>query len=200
MTEREWDRHLHIRTIGREDETDPNRSPYEPTPYSVLARVAASGHIKRRHHLLDYGCGKGRVAFFMAAEVGCRVTGIDHSEKLIDMARENRRAARLGDRVTFIRGLAEQYEPRDEDAFFFFNPFSEKVFECVLRRIEHSWRDLPRPMILLCYYPSDAWAACLEASPLFEPADEIDCNGLFSGRFNSRERVIVYRTKTFAPA
>ena len=89
MTEREWDKRLHIKTIGREDEDNPHYSPYEPTPYSVLQRLADSGHIGRKDHLLDYGCGKGRVAFFMAATVGCRVTGIDHSQKLIDMAKEN---------------------------------------------------------------------------------------------------------------
>ena len=84
MTDREWDKHLHIHTIGREDEANPHYSPYEPTPYSVLERLADSGHIKRKDHLLDYGCGKGRVAFFMASTMGCRVTGIDRSQKLID--------------------------------------------------------------------------------------------------------------------
>lgn len=119
MTEREWDKRLHIHTIGREDEANPNYSPYEPTPYSVLERLADSGYNKRRDHLLDYGCGKGRVAFFMASVVGCRVTGIDHSQKLIDIAKENRSASRLGDRITLRCCLAEQYEPQDENVFFF---------------------------------------------------------------------------------
>ena len=99
MNEREWDKRLHIRTVGREDEDNPHYSPYEPTPYTVLRRLADSGHIRRRDHLLDYGCGKGRVAFFMVSVIGCRVTGIDHSRKLINMAVENRRASGLGDRI-----------------------------------------------------------------------------------------------------
>ena len=103
MNDREWDKRLRIRTIGREDEANANYSPYEPTPYSVLQRLADSGHVRRKNHLLDYGCGKGRVAFFMASVVGCRVTGIDHSEKLIAAARENRRACRAGDHVALVR-------------------------------------------------------------------------------------------------
>ena len=95
MTDREWDKRLYIRTIGREDEDNPHYSPYEPTPYSVLERLADSGFVKRCDHLLDYGCGKGRVAFYMASIVGCRVTGIDHSAKLIDIAKENRRTSHL---------------------------------------------------------------------------------------------------------
>ena len=193
MTEREWDKRLRIRTTGREDEADPRYSPYEPTPYAVLERLADSGHIRRKQHLLDYGCGKGRVALFMAARVGCRATGIDRSQKLIDIARENRRASGLGDRVRLSCCLAEQYEPADEDVCFFFNPFSEKVFEGVLRRLVRSWREHPRVLTLVCYYPSQAYLDLLDARDELTRVDDIDCNDLFSGRDNPRERIVVYR-------
>jgi len=189
MTDREWDKHLHIHTIGREDEANPHYSPYEPTPYSVLERLADSGHIKRKDHLLDYGCGKGRVAFFMASTIGCRVTGIDHSQKLIDIAKENRRASRLGDRVTLRCCLAEQYEVADENVFFFFNPFSEKVFEGVLRRLAQR-----RTGILICYYPSEAYITWLNLMPEAEHIDTIDCGDLFNGK-DERERIEVFRLR-----
>ncbi len=192
MNEREWDKRLHIRTIGREDESSPDCSPYEPTPYSVLERLAESGYIRRKDRLLDYGCGKGRVALFMASAVGCRVTGIDHAQKLIDIAVENRRSARLGDRVTFSCCRAEQYEPRDENVFFFFNPFSERIFESVLRRLSRSWQASPRALTVICYYPSEAYLQCLEALPELKRLDDIDCNDLFSSR-SARERMVVYR-------
>lgn len=195
MNEREWDKRLRIRTIGREDESDANYSPYEPTPYAVLQRLADSGVVRRRHHLLDYGCGKGRVAFFLAEVIGCRVTGIDKSRKLIDIAMENRRSARAGDRVRLSCCFAEQYEIRDEDVFFFFNPFSEKVFGCALRQIVSAWYDHPRELIVICYYPSAAYARCLEETPELHLTEEIDCNDLFNGRMNPCERIIVYRTK-----
>ena len=189
LTDREWDRKLHIRTTGREDEANPNYAPYEPTPYSVLRRLADSGHIRRKDHLLDYGCGKGRVAFFLASEVGCRVTGIEHSPRLIDMARENRRTSRLGDRVQLICARAEQYELRDESVFFFFNPFSEMIFESVLRRIARS-----NGGRVICYYPSEAYLRCLEALDACEQIDDIDCSDLFNGT-DPRERIVVYRLR-----
>ncbi len=192
MTEREWDKRLHIRTIGREDEGNADYSPYEPTPYPVLERLADSGHIRRRDRLLDYGCGKGRVAFFMASVVGCPVTGVDHAQKLIDIARENRRACRAGDRVTLVRGLAEQYAPRGETAFFFFNPFSDRVFAAVLRRLERSRAEDPRPMKLICYYPSREYLRCLEDVPGLVPVADIDCGDLFNGK-DPRERLVVWR-------
>ena len=189
MTEREWDKRLRIKTIGREDEGNPHYSPYEPTPYSVLQRLADSGHIGRKDHLLDYGCGKGRVAFFMASVIGCRVTGIDHSKKLIDMAKENRKSSRLGDRVTLICTLAEQYEARDENVFFFFNPFSGKVFESVLRRLKE--RDVGK---LILYYPSDEYMIWLNLMPEAEHVETIDCGDLFNGK-DDRERIEVFRLR-----
>ena len=189
MTEREWDKRLRIKTIGREDEDNPHYSPYEPTPYSVLQRLADSGHIGRKDHLLDYGCGKGRVAFFMASVIGCRVTGIDHSKKLIDMAKENRKSSRLGDRVTLICTLAEQYEVRDENVFFFFNPFSGKVFESVLRRLKES--DVGK---LILYYPSDEYIIWLNLMPEVEHVETIDCGDLFNGK-DDRERIEVFRLR-----
>jgi len=192
MNDREWDKRLHIKTIGREDESNRNYSPYEPTPYSVLERLAKSGHIRRKDRLLDYGCGKGRVALFMASVVGCRATGIDHARKLIDIAVENRRSARLGDRVTFSCCRAEQYEIRDENVFFFFNPFSEKIFEGVLRRISRSRQESPRALTVICYYPSEAYLQCLDATPEMKRLDDIDCNDLFSSQ-SARERIVVYR-------
>ena len=189
MTEREWDKRLHIHTIGREDEANPHYSPYEPTPYSVLERLADSGYVKRRDHLLDYGCGKGRVAFFMVSIVGCRVTGIDHSAKLIDIAKENRRTSRRGDRVTLRCCLAEQYEVADENVFFFFNPFSEKVFEGVLRRLAQRGTGT-----LICYYPSEAYITWLNLMPEVEHIDTIDCRDLFNGK-DERERIEVFRLR-----
>lgn len=189
MTEREWDKRLHIHTIGREGEANPNYSPYELTPYSVLERLADSGHIGRKSHLLDYGCGKGRVAFFMASIVGCRVTGIDHSQKLIDIAKENRSASRLGDRVTLRCCLAEQYEVADENVFFFFNPFSEKVFVGVLRRLAQRGSGK-----VICYYPSDAYITWLNLMPEIEHVDTIDCQDLFNGK-DDRERIEVFRIR-----
>ena len=65
-----WDKLLKIRTTGRDDsKADQYRYPYEPTPYSVLERLANSGLIRKNNTLIDYGCGKGRVDYFMAYQL-----------------------------------------------------------------------------------------------------------------------------------
>lgn len=44
-----WDKLLKIKTTGRDDSnSDQYRFPYEPTPYSVLERLANSGLIRKK--------------------------------------------------------------------------------------------------------------------------------------------------------
>ena len=63
MTEKNWDKKLHIQTTGRDDsKADAYHHPYEPTPYKVLESLADSEYILKENIVADYGCGKGRVA------------------------------------------------------------------------------------------------------------------------------------------
>lgn len=78
MNEDSWDRLLKIRTSGRDDTgSDRYKYPYEPTPYSVLERLGNSGEIGKKNTVLDYGCGKGRVDFFLSYQTGCNSIGIE---------------------------------------------------------------------------------------------------------------------------
>lgn len=52
--ETRWDRLLAVRTTGRDDtNADQYRYPYEPTPYSVLERLANSGLIRKENTRTD---------------------------------------------------------------------------------------------------------------------------------------------------
>ena len=191
-TEKGWDQKLHIDTGGRdESEADDNCFPYEPTPYPVLERLAESGFIDKENHVLDYGCGKGRVCFFLAYECGCRTTGIDFSEKMISAANENLVKFPNKRLVSFHCCPAQNYEITDEDAFFFFNPFRETILHSVIGKIRESLYHQNRQTRIFCYYPSDEFVACLMMEPDVEFIDEIDCHDLFDGN-NPRERILIF--------
>ena len=193
LTEEQWERKLNIRTSGGSNhEADGENYPYEPTPYSVLERLAESGYLTRESCLVDYGCGKGRVSVFLASRLRCRVTGIDYNEALSGAAREN--LARSGVKgVLFQHAAAEQFVLTDEDSFFFFNPFSEVILRRVIDQILWSWYENPRKMQLFFYYPSDEDAAVLTGTPELMFVDEIDCSDLFDGD-QKRERILVFET------
>ena len=86
-----WDASLQIKTVGRDDtNADAYHHPYEPTPYSVLDRLAKSGFFGPQDVVLDYGCGKGRVGFFLAYRTKARTVGIEYDTRIYADALENR--------------------------------------------------------------------------------------------------------------
>lgn len=92
MKEKEWDKKLHIDTIGCDaSKEDDYHYPYEPTPYCVLERLEKSGYISNDNILVDYGCGKGRVGFYLNHQMNCSVIGIDFDERMCEVALENLR-------------------------------------------------------------------------------------------------------------
>ena len=193
MNETRWDKLLHIKTSGRDDShADQYRYPYEPTPYSVLERLANSGYIKKKNTLVDYGCGKGRVDFFLSYQTRCKTIGVEYDERIYAGAVENKLSAVSGNRTEFILGSAEDYEvPEEADRFYFFNPFSVTLLRKVMNKIEDSYYKEPREIMLFFYYPSDEYVAYLMTKEALTFFDEIDCRDLFEGD-NKREKVLVF--------
>ena len=135
--ETRWERFLQIRTMGRDDSNaDQYRYPYEPTPYSVLERLANTGLIRKDNTLLDYGCGKGRVDFFLSYQTRCQSIGIEYDERIYEKAIENKETAISSGRVTIELTNAENFMVSEiVDRIYFFNPFSVEILQKVIARI-----------------------------------------------------------------
>lgn len=193
MREKEWDHLLQIKTTGRDDSrSDQYRYPYEPTPYCVLERIVNSGYIKKENVLLDYGCGKGRVEFFLSWQTKCRSVGIDYDERLYQRAVENQQRAVAAGRTSFELINAERFPvPAEVDRIYFFNPFSREILQKVIRRILDSYYDFPREILLFFYYPSDEYLSFLMAVDELVFLDEIDCGDLFSTT-DPREKIVIF--------
>ena len=193
MTENQWDKLLRIRTTGRDDShSDSYRFPYEPTPYPVLERLADSGFITKKNTVLDYGCGKGRVSFFLSYQLRCRSVGIEYDDRIYGAAVENRMSAVSGERVELVLAKAEDFAvPQAADRMFFFNPFSVEILKSVVNRILESWYENPGEIFLFFYYPSDEYVSYLMTVDELMFVYEIDCRDLF-GKDDSRERIMVF--------
>lgn len=191
--EEKWDRLLRIRTTGRDDShADQYRYSYEPTPYSVLERLAQSGRIRKKQVLLDYGCGKGRVDFFLAYQAGCRSIGIEYDDRIYEKAVENQKAAVSSGRVRMEQANAEMFPvPPEVDRIYFFNPFSVEILQKVMNRILDSYYEQMRPIQLFFYYPSDEYLSYLMTVDELMFEDEIECGDLFPGE-DPRERIVIF--------
>lgn len=193
MTEKEWDKLLKIRTTGRDDSrSDQYRFPYEPTPYCVLERLASSGYISKKNTLLDYGCGKGRVGFFLSWQTRCRSIGIEYDERIFGGLTDNLTKAVSGGLVRACCASAETFTvPAEADRFYFFNPFSVEILQKTMGKILRSRYDAPREIFLFFYYPSDEYLAWLMTVDELTFVDEIDCRDLFEGE-DKRERIMIF--------
>ena len=149
----DWDSELNIYTeIFDYSMEDYQNYGYDPTPYIVLEELVKLDLIGEDDVVVDYGCGKGRIGFFLNKQTDCRVIGVDHNEQLLRVAANNLK--RYGDngRITFVHSKAEDYVPSDANCFYFFNPFSTKIFRQVLRRIGESVEENPREVLIFFYY------------------------------------------------
>ena len=186
------DKHLKIQTTGRDDsKEDTYHHPYEPTPYTVLKRLAESEYLTRDNILVDYGCGKGRVGFYLSEKVGCKTIGIDFDERMIKRALENSKSFVGKLKPEFQCISAENYEVGNADCFYFFNPFPIEILRSVLGKLLESYYENPRSMTLFFYYPSEEYVAYLMTKEELMFVDEIECMDLFEGE-NARERILIF--------
>ena len=127
--ENTWDKLLQIKTTGRDDSNaDQYNYPYEPTPYCVLERLANSGLIRKKDVVLDYGCGKGRVDFFLSYQTRANTIGIEYDERIYDGVICNQKTAVSGAKTKFELAKAESYVvPQEVNRCYFFNPFSVEL-------------------------------------------------------------------------
>lgn len=191
--EQDLDKLLHIKTTGRDDsKADQFRYPYEPTPYSVLERPFNSGLIRKKNTLLDYGCGKGRVDFFLSYQTRCRSIGVEYDERIYEKAMENRRSSVSADKIFFELVNAETFPvPESVDRIYFFNPFSVTLLQSVIARILDSYYCSPRRILLFFYYPSNEYISYLMSVSELTFSDEIPCMDLFPVN-DSRERIVIF--------
>ena len=143
---------------------------YEPTGYSglICAFDEMDSVLTKYDRLVDFGCGKGRVLFFVNQRYQCEVCGIEVDENLYEVALDNRayfntqfRGSK--EKIEIICGKAEDYAIRPEDTvFYFFNPFETHIFETVIDHVIESVREHPRRVFVMMYYPKEGYRECMK--------------------------------------
>lgn len=191
------DQTLHIQTEGIQvngKDTYHNHR-YEPTPYEVLDQVFSSYPLQKEDVLVDFGCGKGRLNFYLHDRFGCSTVGIEFSKDYYDDACNNlltyRRSHQGSDKISFHHICAQDYSVQPKEThFYFFNPFSLPIFMKTVTNIILSHEKYPREITLLMYYPDVEYLYYLEFNTPFEPILEIPVGNLAK---DSRECFVLYR-------
>lgn len=116
------------------------RHRYEATHPQAFARAIEVLPIDRSQFtFIDIGCGKGRT-LFLAREHGFPLAiGVELSELLVRIARENIRKLGAEEHITVHHADACEWRwPDVPTVAFLYNPFGPRILDSVLDRIEES--------------------------------------------------------------
>jgi SAM-dependent methyltransferase len=195
--EKFYDELLNIQTRGEQKgfHASHHYHRYEPTPYLALEELFQQFPLKESDRVVDFGCGKGRLNFFIHHKFQATAVGIEMDEDFYREAKGNLKSYKQvnkkdNEKVHFTLSLAEEYQIHELDnRFYFFNPFSVQIFMKVVNRIlqsvEHSYREVD----LILYYPSEDYLYYLENQTAFYLYKEIKLTGVFKTFPNERFRV-----------
>ena len=190
----ELDRFLKIKTNGRDDSVStPSNYPYEATPYSVLQTLANSGYLSKRDKIIDFGCGKGRVDFYLAYSVKSKMIGVEFDPRLYNSALKNSQTAISSTRVSFVNCDARDYViDIDITGAYFFNPFNVEVLECVINNLRRSKNENDREIKLFFYYPSKQYLEYLNNQSDITFIENILCMDQFE-EYDDRESIAIFK-------
>lgn len=195
MTAKRYDRELGIRTVGlREWDGNSQYNRYEATPYEALDRLFEAYRFRKGTRVVDFGCGRGRVTFYIHNRFNVPIVGIEAHDKTFEEALDNKSYYRLKAKhveapIRLKYGLAEHYEVKpEENCFYFFNPFSHKVFKQVMDNIMKSLQKHPRQAEIILYYPLPEYKEILQANS-FRLINKVKV----PGAFDFREKFLIYR-------
>ena len=126
---------------------------YADSGGATLERVLDGLGITPQDSIIDFGCGKGGALITLAKYPFAKITGIELSPKLIDIARRNLRKLWI-DNVTVVFGEATEFTALDDyNYIYFFNPFPCPVMQKVLDNLKNSLNRKPRKVTIIYLNP-----------------------------------------------
>lgn len=199
--EREMDDRLGIETTALREWNDPEREQYyyrtESTPYQALDELFAHYRFPLQAHLVDFGCGTGRMAFYAHRYFNIPVTGIELNEETFADLEANISGYQMktgqelfNPPLEFVHGYAEQFSiTEDHNVFYLFNPFSLDIFYQVIGNIEQSFFAHPRAIDVILYYPLFSIQRYMDRGTIFERRKAIQLAEIFE---DEHEKFLLY--------
>lgn len=199
MNEKERDRllRIHTRNLGERANQSAHYHHYEATSYWMLDELFSAYEINKKDTFVDFGCGKGRLLFYVHHYFHVPVVGIEMNEQLYREALSNEASylqhkKRNQKPIRIELEFAERYQiEENEGTFFLFNPFSLQIFARVVHNILHSVEAYPRTVDIILYYPDEEYSEYLEAETPFRLWKEVNIPRLSA--INRREKFAIYR-------
>lgn len=166
---------------------------YEPTPYVVLKELFDQIPLSKEDVLVDFGCGKGRLNFYLEHRFHCKTVGIEFNPEYYNDALKNLKTYKSTNksRIRFECVSAMKYKIQsEENYFYFFNPFSPEIFIGIINHILQSVQEHPRSITLLLYYPDNEYLYYLEHSTPFRIVMDVPIYAIKNAEVRDRYTVL----------
>jgi hypothetical protein len=157
-----FDRRYGVRTGGRIEPGELGLNErgchgYCPAGWRSLRRILPPREVTDHDVFVDFGSGMGRVVLQAARYPFRKVIGVEISETLHGIARENvdrnRQRVRCRD-IELVHADVREYEfPDDVTVAFLYNPFRGEIFATVIERLLKSVERHPRPLRIIYVNP-----------------------------------------------
>ena len=199
MNDSRTDSELNINTTGLIDWPRGVNLDYfrtESTSYKDLDRFMHYYDLLDDAKLVDYGSGKGRIVFYFNYVLGIPTAGLEVNQVAFSHFQQNyidyqSKFPKKAEEVSLHEVKAEQYHVKpDENTFYFFNPFTVKIFEQVIERIEYSLKEHPRVADVILYYPGFDYTLYMDKYSQFDLVQTIKTPMYY---INNRECFKVFR-------
>lgn len=128
---------------------------YMPLGYRAIGAALKKIPIQSSDiQFIDFGCGKGRAVIVAATKGYAWAAGIEMSETLCAVARQNivNMRGRTSCKVEIINEDATTYViPDKTNVIYFFNPFTGSVLERVVENIRNSYESKNRDIYIIFF-------------------------------------------------
>jgi len=121
--------------------------------------------------IVDFGCGKGGVLISLSKYPFKKITGVEISPELAEIARRNLHTLSIGKAFVECCDASEFKDLEEYNYFYFFDPFPCVVMHDVIRNIENSIIKNPRKVTVI--YLNPFCKALFEASNVFGKVKEL---------------------------
>lgn len=199
MKESQYEELLNINTKGEVlwSEKIKHYHPYQATSYDAIEKLFEQYFINEDDYIVDFGCGKGRLNFYINHFFKSKVVGVEMNEEyykecLINKENYLSKHKRSSNDIEFYCCYAQDYKIKDlENKFYFFNPFSVQIFRKIVINIINSAYENNKSVELILYYPSDDYIYFLENETSFILSQEIILEHLYDS--DNQECFLIYR-------